>query len=120
MTEVRTLKSATETVSAWFEANASALGLAQLKRDRSESPAVTLSAWYEAPGLLVDVTAWDHAWCLDVLAFDAASDQLLFSEAGACESAEEILGRLEMFAAWLKQQPGPNNSSKPTPLHGAA
>jgi hypothetical protein len=88
-------------VLAWLVENQSRLGLHQLKIEAVEEPAATLSAWYKTPAYLLDVTVWDHAYCLDILVMEQASDKLVFSEAGSCENAQGLRVRLSRFAAWL-------------------
>lgn len=101
MVEVMSPSSARGFVSAWLAANYKQLGLKQLKLEAADSPAKTLSAWYETSELLVDIAIWDHAFCLDILVFEQSSDDLVFSEAGSCEDTAGILARLNTFSSWL-------------------
>ena len=89
-------------VSAWLTVNHTQLGLELKKLALAESPAQTLSAWLETPKLLVDVTAWDHAYCLDILILEKASGNTVFSEAGSCETTSGLEVRLRSLASWLK------------------
>jgi hypothetical protein len=89
-------------VSAWLVANHARLGLELKRLACAESPAQILSAWLETPELLVDVTAWDHACCLDILVLEKASGNTVFSEAGSCETTSGLKVRLLSLASWLK------------------
>ncbi len=121
MIEAMSPESARSFVSAWLAANCEQLGLRQLKLELADSPAKILSAWYETSDYLVDIAVWDHAFCLDILVMDQSSNNLVFSEAGSCESTAGLLARLNSFSTWFTTvRPGPNNSLKPTPLRGAA
>ena len=101
MTTTASPTTARSFVSAWLKENSEELRLRQLKFEFAESPAKTLSAWYEANGFLVDIAVWDHAFCLDILVMEQPSNELVFSEAGSCENAAGLLARLNSFANWL-------------------
>ena len=105
MIAVTSPDSARNFVSAWLADNHEQLGLRQLKLEFAESPAPTLSAWYEIHEYLVDVAVWEHAFCLDILVLDKSSNALVFSEAGSCEHAAGLLARLSSFSDWLTAHP---------------
>ena len=90
-------------VSTWLLENHARLGLELKRLSRAETPAQILSAWLESPEFLVDVTAWEHAYCLDILILEKASGNTVFSEAGSCETTNGLQARLLSFAAWLKE-----------------
>ncbi|PZU27778.1 MAG: hypothetical protein DI584_07975 [Stenotrophomonas sp.] len=101
MTETSSSETARAFVSAWLLANHEQLDLRQLKFEQLELPAKTLSTWYQTEDLLVDITVWDHAHCLDILVMEQPSNELVFSEAGSCESTAGLLARLNALSGWL-------------------
>jgi hypothetical protein len=94
--------SARDYVSAWLVENHARLGLELKRLARAESPAQILSAWLETPEFLIDVAAWDHAYCLDILILEKTSGNTVFSEAGSCETTNGLEVRMQSFASWLK------------------
>ncbi|MBB6249397.1 hypothetical protein HDE80_004474 [Rhodanobacter sp. A1T4] len=101
MTESSSSVSARNYVSAWLATKHIQLGLKQLKLETTESPVFKLSAWYESPEFLVDISVWDRACCLDIQVMEKSSNQFVFSEAGACENTTGLLVRLNTFSNWL-------------------
>ena len=101
MIELSSQDGARDYVSGWLALNHKRLGLKQIKLQRSELPAKTLSVWYEAPGYLIDICAWDHAYCLDILVIEQSSDSFVFSEAGSCGNTTGLLERLTSFSKWV-------------------
>jgi hypothetical protein len=95
--------SARDYVSAWLVENHERLGLEMKRLARAESPAQILSGWFETPALLIDVTVWDHAYCLDILILEKASGNTVFSEGGSCETTSGLQVRLRSLASWLKE-----------------
>jgi hypothetical protein len=93
--------SARDHVETWLAENQDRLGLSRLKLDRTELPAKILSAWFETLRYRIDITAWDHACCLDILVLEQTTDNLVFSEAGSCEDVAGLSNRLCLFSAWL-------------------
>jgi hypothetical protein len=87
-------------VSGWLALNHERLGLKQIKLERNELPAKTLSVWYEAPDYLIVICVWDHAHCLDILVIEASSGSFVFSAAGSCGSTAGLLERLTSFSNW--------------------
>jgi len=88
-------------VSVWLAENQERLGLVRRKFESTESPAKVLSAWFETPRYLVDITVWDHAYCLDILVLEQATGSSVFSEGGSCESTSGLSVRLCSLATWL-------------------
>lgn len=100
MSDLSSQACARDYVSGWLALNRERLGLMQIKLERNELPAKTLSAWYEAPGYLVDICVWDHANCLDILVIEQSSGSTLFSEAGSCGTTTGLLERFASFSSW--------------------
>jgi hypothetical protein len=88
-------------VSSWLATNADALGILQTKLARADAPSKKLVAWYESPEYLIDVSAWEHAACLDILAVSKKTKELAFSVCGSCEGTSGLATRLSAFATWL-------------------
>ena len=88
-------------VETWLFENQDHLGLSQVKLDRAEVPAKKLSAWFETPKYLIDITVWDHAYCLDILVLEQTTDNLVFSKAGPCDDLAGLSKRLSAFSTWL-------------------
>jgi hypothetical protein len=100
MIELSSQDCASDYVSDWLTLNHERLGLKQIKLERNELPAKTLSVWYEAPSYLIVISVWDHAHCLDILVIEESSDSFVFSEAGSCGSTTGLLERLTSFSNW--------------------
>ena len=91
---------ATSIVSEWLRDNHQRLRLRQFKLETAETHGKTLSAQYETSEHLIQICAWDHAHCLDILVFDQSSGALAYSDAGPCESTARVLARLNSFSNW--------------------
>ena len=57
-----------------------------------------------SPNHLVDITAWDNSYCLDIFAFHRDSKILQYSEVGACDNETNFRNRLERFLRWFLNQ----------------
>ena len=101
MIELSSQDGARDYVSGWLALNHEQLGLKQIKLQRNELPAKTLSVSYEAPGYLIDICVWDHSYCLDILVMEQSSDSFVFSEAGSCGNTTGLLERLTSFSNWV-------------------
>ena len=95
---------ARELVTSWFLLNHESLDLSQLKSESHETPAKTLSMQLETSNYLIDITVWDHFFCLDILVYGPDSDDPIFYAAGACETAQGINDRLLSLALWLRSK----------------
>jgi hypothetical protein len=91
----------TEYVRHWLEAYRSGLGLQEIKLELQEVPLKKLVAWYETPRYVVDIAAWEQAYCLGIMVLDKETDSMIYAVGGACENDEEVYGRLDAFARWL-------------------
>jgi len=92
-------------VSAWLEANSDQLGWNHVATNSVEMPAATLTATYQGAHNLVNVTVWDHAFCLDILVLDSRTGVQLYSVGGSCEDAIGLSNRLSEFKRWLAKAP---------------
>lgn len=99
-------------ISDWLDKNVDRSMFSQKKFEITESPAKGLSAWFETTEFLVDIAAWEHACCLDVIVFEQSSGDVVFSEDGACESEEGLVSRLERLFKWLSEHRGPASNKQ--------
>ena len=91
-------------VEAWIRLHQHRIGtLTRLRR--VEAPSYGLSAWFESPGYLIDIAAWDNAYCLDITALNVATRTTDYFVAGPCEGKPEAARRLETFLRWLESRP---------------
>jgi hypothetical protein len=100
MIELSSQDCARDYVSSWLALNENRLGFKEIKLERNELPAKTLAVWYEAPGYLIVICVWDHAYCLDILVIEESSGSFVFSEAGSCGGTTGLLERLTSFSNW--------------------
>ena len=88
-------------VAAWIANHQDVFGSAPIKFERREEPARTLVAWFETPKYLIDISAWDHACCLDILALNKATGGTDYIVCGDCDGAVGLTHRLDTFLHWL-------------------
>ena len=59
--------SARDHVVNWVRDNQDRIGSVPIKIQRNETPAKFLSIWFSTPKYLIDISTWDHAFCLDIV-----------------------------------------------------
>ena len=97
-------KTAIETRSEWIDSRAGDLLARGVKVEPQGIANGKATFWLYAPRHLVDVTVWNQAFCLDVLVMDSKTNDMVFSEAGACETSDGVRERLERFWSWYASQ----------------
>ena len=88
-------------VKSWLNAYGRDLGLQQLKLELQEVPTRKLVGWYETSRYVIDIAAWEEAYCLGIMVLDKQTDSMIYALGGACEDDDEVYGRLDAFARWL-------------------
>lgn len=55
---------------------------------------------------LIDISAWDHAFCLDILVLlnDESTEEPVWSAVGACDTVEGFEARFAQLVRWLEEQ----------------
>ena len=94
-------------VKSWLNAYRRDLGLNEIKLELQEVPARRLVAWYETSRYVIDIAAWEQAYCLGILVLDKCTDSMIYALGGACESDDEVYARLDAFARWLSAHQEP-------------
>ena len=51
---------------------------------------------------LMELSAWDHAFCLDIQIIEVKSEESSFHHSGGCESIDEFKQHLNEFLIWFK------------------
>jgi hypothetical protein len=87
-------------VETWLTAHSARLGR-QISLSRRTTAPIKLNAEYETPLLLISITAWDHAHCLDIAVMGKASTDISWLAAGPCPDAAAVLARLGELAMTL-------------------
>jgi hypothetical protein len=97
-------QTAIETCKGWFDSRAGQLQTHCIELECQGEENGKAVFWLYAPKHLVDVTVWDHAFCLDVLVMDSNTNEMVFSEAGECATSRGVCERLERFWTWYESQ----------------
>jgi len=90
----------TDHVAAWLSDHQQRTGVVPARFQKSENPS-QLNACYETPRYLIDITAWDHASCLDIIALNKATQKEDYVIVGQCADTACLTQRLECFWQWL-------------------
>lgn len=53
---------------------------------------------------LMELCAWDHAFCLDIRVVDVNSGETRYPRAGSCESIDAFRRHLDEFLVWFKRE----------------
>jgi len=101
---LQTMPLARDQVEQWLLEKQSLLGVSPYSWVRSDQHAETFHACYETNVHLVQVSCWNHAWCLDIFALNKESGETDFSVAGPCDGREGLAERLSEFAHWLESR----------------
>ena len=96
---------ACEIVKSWLRSNAERLGLKEVQFKHSDDIG-KFGAGYEFRGHLIGVAAWDNASCFDIDVIDTRTRKAQILFWGPCAGDAELLGRLQVFEAWLATLPG--------------
>jgi hypothetical protein len=88
-------------VGAWLAENSGRLGWDHTATKIDETPTAILVASYRTTRSLIDITVWDHAFCLDILVLSATTGEQLYSVGGSCENPHGVLARLREFETWF-------------------
>jgi len=92
---------ATDFVAAWIASHRHEIGGTDLRFIRQEQHGRTLCAEFETVQHLLQVCAWDHAYCLDILALNKATGADAYIVAGECDGISGLTERLDGFLQWL-------------------
>jgi hypothetical protein len=55
----------------------------------------------ETKKYLIDISAWDHATCLDIQILEIETAASTFPHVGDCETKSEFLKRLNLLTEWF-------------------
>ncbi len=108
------LPKATDWVAAWIIAHRDEIGGAEVKFVRQDEYGRTLCAEFDTPEHLIQFCAWDHASCLDILAFNRATKAEAYIVAGGCDGVVGVTQRLDAFMHWLNVNEPNRNSDAVT------
>jgi len=89
-------------VTAWLATSQHRIGSAPTKFERHETPAKTLGVRFSTPKYLIDICAWDHAFCLDIVVLSQNTGETEYCVAGSCEDISGLTRRLDDFLLWLE------------------
>ncbi|MCE9611562.1 MAG: hypothetical protein K8R23_15300 [Chthoniobacter sp.] len=98
--------SPTDYVDTWLATHQHRIG--SQKRLVKSNIVQKLCVWFETPMYLIDITAWDSAFCLDIIAINKQTDHADYLVCGSCEDHSGLTERLESFTYWLTS----NDSTK--------
>jgi len=93
---------ATDYLAEWLVTHRSEIGGQQLKFATQEEYSKTLRVEFETSKYLIHLCAWDHACCLDILAFNKTDEGDDYTVVGECDGAIGLYARLDTFLHWLK------------------
>jgi hypothetical protein len=97
-------KTAIETCASWLDSHSGEMNTRGIEVERKGEAAGKAVFWLHGPQHLVDISVWNHAFCLDVLALESKTNETAFSEAGSCETSRGVRERLERFWSWYVSQ----------------
>jgi hypothetical protein len=92
---------ATDYVAKWIASHRDEIGGTDIRFIRQEKYGRTLCAEFETPKYLLQLCAWDHAHCLDILALEKENGGNAYIVAGECDGVTGLSERLETFLHWL-------------------
>lgn len=92
---------ATDYVADWVSAHRAKIGGTQLSLIRQEDHGRTFCIEFETGKYFLQIRAWDHAYCLDILALNKESGAEEYIVAGDCDGIPGLSARLEGFLQWL-------------------
>jgi hypothetical protein len=95
----------TDFVAAWVDLHRNQIGGSELRLIRNEQYGRTLCWEFETASHYVQFLAWDHAFCLDLLALNKDSGANDFVVAGSCEDITCVNARLDSFVSWMQTNP---------------
>ena len=55
----------------------------------------------ETEKYLIEVIAWNHAYCLDIQIIDIVTDEVSFPTVGSCDKIEKFKNHLKSFIEWF-------------------
>jgi len=93
--------SPTDFVAEWVTAHLEALGGFDHKSRWCEEPSRKFCAQFDTPKYLLQLSAWDHACCLDILAVHKETGHADYCVEGGCEGHAGLAQRLDTFLLWL-------------------
>jgi len=101
----------TDYVANWIATHQREIGGSPIKFDRREEHSSALNAGFETPKFLIDICAWDHACCLDILVLNKKSGGTDYMVCGECDGLLGLAQRLETFLRWLNENESDRNPS---------
>ena len=95
---------ATNCLTNWHLRNAQAFTGARaetkLHRDRDRAGTASLEIYTSL--YLIEILAWDNAWCLDVQIIELATEAVAFPTVGAQQNREQFEHQLAEFLRWFE------------------
>lgn len=98
------LPKASDHVAAWITTHRSEIGGTQISFAWREEYSRAFCAEFETHKYLINISAWDHACCLDILAVNKTTGHEDYISTGDCDGVAGLSGRLETFLHWLAHQ----------------
>jgi hypothetical protein len=94
-------RKATDFVADWLAAHRDELGGTDHTAKWNEEYTRTFCAEFDTPTYLVQLCAWDHACCLDIVALNRATTHEDYNVSGDCDGVAGLSARLDTFLHWL-------------------
>lgn len=93
---------AREVVQVWLKVHESQIGVEPTKWESSDLYSEKFNAWYETETHVIDISCWNHADCLDIIALNKKTKKEDYMVAGECDGQKGLTQRLMEFLTWLK------------------
>jgi hypothetical protein len=97
---------AVDTLRGWLEKNRFSFESHQTTFEFKDSGHGSANVQLDTGAYLVDVSAWNHASCLDIQIFDIKTEDSIFPHVGDCASKAEFELHLAELIAWYKSNHG--------------
>jgi hypothetical protein len=97
---------AVDTLRDWLNQNRSAFENYKTTFEFKDSGHGSANVQLDTGAYLVDVSAWNHASCLDIQILDIKTEESIFPHVGDCASKSEFERHLAELIVWYKSNHG--------------
>jgi|GEM_PF-3011694 len=102
---------AVDTLKTWYQTNQEQFEKQCISNEFKDSGHSSAAVLLETNNHLIDISAWNHASCLDIQILEIESEESRFLTIGDCETKLIFVKHLESFITWLNNETNkkPNN-----------
>lgn len=92
------------TLHSWHQENEESFRSAGAEPEFKDSGRGSACVRMQTDAYLMEICAWDHAFCLDIRIVEKTPRETTFPRGGSCESMDDCRDYLDEFMVWFERK----------------